>query len=73
MNAESLLNRNAAEMAAAVRNGAVSASALVQASLARIGATEPRVNAFTDVTAQRALRTATPARRPCPCSAFRSR
>ena len=59
MNAESLLNRNAAEMAAAVRNGAVSASALVQASLARIGATEPRVNAFTDVTAQRALRTAT--------------
>jgi len=42
-------------MAAAVRRGKCSAAALVEASLARIAATEPRVNAFTDVTAARAL------------------
>jgi Asp-tRNA(Asn)/Glu-tRNA(Gln) amidotransferase A subunit family amidase len=45
-------------MAAAVRSGAVSAVALVQASLDRIAGTDGRVNAFTDVTAERALRRA---------------
>ena len=41
--------------AAAVRRGDCSATAIVQASLARIAATDGRVNAFTDVTASRAL------------------
>jgi amidase/aspartyl-tRNA(Asn)/glutamyl-tRNA(Gln) amidotransferase subunit A len=45
-------------MAAAVRSGAVSATTLAQASLARIAATDTRINAFTDVTAQRALQAA---------------
>jgi 1-carboxybiuret hydrolase len=58
MNAASLLNESAGAMAAAVRRGHVSASELAQASLDRIGATEARINAFTDVTAQRALHTA---------------
>ena len=58
MNADALLNGSALDMAAAVRNGATSASALLQASLARIAATNARVNAFTDVTAQRAMRVA---------------
>ena len=40
---------------AAVRRGHCSATAIVQASLARIAATDGRVNAFTDVTASRAL------------------
>jgi len=55
MTAGELLSRPAAEIAAAVRAGAVSASAMVQASLARIEATDGRVNAFTDRTAGRAL------------------
>ncbi len=58
MTVESLLNGSAADMAAAVRSGAVSAAALTRASLARIDATEGRVNAFTDITAQRATQTA---------------
>jgi amidase/aspartyl-tRNA(Asn)/glutamyl-tRNA(Gln) amidotransferase subunit A len=58
MNADELLMGTAAEMAAAVRTRAVSATALVQASLVRIGSTDARVNAFTDVTAQRALQAA---------------
>jgi amidase/aspartyl-tRNA(Asn)/glutamyl-tRNA(Gln) amidotransferase subunit A len=58
VNADELLKGTAAEMAAAVRVQAVSATALVQASLVRIGATDARVNAFTDVTAQRALQAA---------------
>lgn len=45
-------------MAAAVRKGEISATALVQASLARISATDTQVNAFTDITADRALRRA---------------
>ena len=45
-------------MAAAVAAGRLSARALVEASLARIGATDARVNAFTDVVADRALRRA---------------
>ena len=49
---------SAAAMAAAVRAGHVSATALTEASLARIAATDARVNAFTDVTTARALATA---------------
>jgi 1-carboxybiuret hydrolase len=56
--AASLLLRPAHAIAAAVRQGDVSAEALVQASLARIEHTDGRVNAFTDVTATRALATA---------------
>ena len=52
---ELLLRGDAASMADAVRSGACSATALVQASLARIAATDGRVNAFTDVTASRAF------------------
>ncbi len=44
----------ASEIAAAVRSGAVSARAVVDAVLARIAAVDPKVNAFTDVTADRA-------------------
>ncbi|GGF72857.1 amidase [Azorhizobium oxalatiphilum] len=44
----------AAEIAAAVRDGRVSARAVVDATLARIAALNPQVNAFTDVTAERA-------------------
>ena len=58
MNASELLLREASEIAAAVRAGEVSATALAHASLERMGATEPRVNAFTDVTARRALEAA---------------
>ena len=58
MSADRLLQGSAAVMAAAVRTGAVSASDLVRASLARIAHTDERVNAFTDVTEQRALRAA---------------
>ncbi|CAM5789422.1 AtzE family amidohydrolase [Rhizobacter fulvus] len=58
MSAEALLRGSAAAMADAVRSGAVTATALVQASLMRICATDERVNAFTDVTAQRALQAA---------------
>ncbi|WP_077002067.1 AtzE family amidohydrolase [Variovorax sp. KK3] len=53
-----LLLKDAAAMAQAVRSGAVSAVALVQASLERIAATEGRVNAFTSVVRDRALRRA---------------
>ena len=53
--ASELLNQGAVAMAAAVRSGRVSATALVQASLARIAATDREVNAFTDITAERAL------------------
>ena len=58
MSATELLQRSAFEIAAAVREGAVSATSLAHASLERIAHTEPRINAFTDVTAQRALATA---------------
>lgn len=58
MNAEALLLGDAAGMAAAVRDGRASAGALVEASLSRIAATDPRVNAFTDVVAERARHTA---------------
>jgi len=49
---------NAGAIAEAVRGGALSARAAVQASLDRIAATEPKVNAFTAVLAERALKRA---------------
>ncbi|MDM0077619.1 AtzE family amidohydrolase [Variovorax sp. J2P1-59] len=53
-----LLQKDGCAMAAAVQSKAVSAVALVQASLDRIEATNGRVNAFTDVVRERALRRA---------------
>lgn len=58
MSAAGLLRQDASAMAEAVRGNAVSAVALVQASLDRIEATDGRVNAFTDVIRERALRRA---------------
>ena len=58
MNASELLLRDAADIADAVRAGHLSVTSLVHASLERIASTEPRVNAFTDVTARRALEAA---------------
>ena len=58
MSANSLLLKDATAMAEAVRTHSVSALALVQASLDRIDATEGRVNAFTNVVRERALRRA---------------
>jgi AtzE family amidohydrolase len=55
VSADTLLAGTATGIAAAVQRGEVSASTMVQASLARITATDARVNAFTDLTAQRAL------------------
>ncbi|MGD9833494.1 MAG: AtzE family amidohydrolase [Piscinibacter sp.] len=48
----------ALEIAAQVRSGAVSASSVVHASLALIEASEPKVNAFTAVLAERARKRA---------------
>jgi amidase/aspartyl-tRNA(Asn)/glutamyl-tRNA(Gln) amidotransferase subunit A len=48
----------ATAIAEAVRGGSASAVAAVQASLDRIAATEARINAFTEVLAERALRRA---------------
>ena len=58
MSAAALLKQDACAMADAVRGNAVSAVALVQASLDRIEATDRRVNAFTAVLRERALRRA---------------
>jgi 1-carboxybiuret hydrolase len=58
MNAADWLLRDAGDIADAVREGLVSATDLAHASLERIAQTEPRINAFTDVTAMRALDTA---------------
>ena len=58
MNAAELLLQDASAIAEAVRGGAVTATALVGASLERIAATDGRVNAFTDVVRERALRRA---------------
>ncbi|MEA2758539.1 MAG: 1-carboxybiuret hydrolase [Methylobacteriaceae bacterium] len=49
---------SAAEIAAKVASGAVNARAVVDATLARIAALNPKVNAFTDVVADRARQTA---------------
>lgn len=48
----------AAEIARAVAAGEVTATAVVEAALRRIAADDPRVNAFTDVLAERARRRA---------------
>lgn len=58
MTATQLLARDAGAMAAAVSAGTVTATALVQAALHRIEATNGRVNAFTEVVRDRALRRA---------------
>lgn len=49
---------SAAATAAAIRTGAVSAVEVAKAALARIAADNPKLNAFTDLTAERALREA---------------
>jgi amidase/aspartyl-tRNA(Asn)/glutamyl-tRNA(Gln) amidotransferase subunit A len=49
---------SAVALAEAVRTGQASARAVTQAALDRIGATEPKVNAFTSVLAERALKRA---------------
>lgn len=56
--AASLATATAAEIATAVASGAVTARAVIEATLARIAAVDPKVNAFTDVTAERARATA---------------
>jgi amidase len=53
--AAELLFRPVTELAAAVRSGELSARELVQASLDRIGALNPQLNAFVDVLAEEAL------------------
>jgi len=55
MNPSEVLDAGAARIADAVRRREVSATELIRASLARIAATDPRINAFTDITAERAL------------------
>ncbi|PZP98768.1 MAG: AtzE family amidohydrolase [Variovorax paradoxus] len=55
MTAGELLLADGATMAAAVRAGQAGAVALAEASLARIAATDGRVNAFTDLVRERAL------------------
>jgi len=54
MRAGELLVGTAGAIAAAVQARTISAAAMVDASLARIGAIDPAVNAFTDVVAERA-------------------
>jgi 1-carboxybiuret hydrolase len=49
---------NATDIAAAVQGGGTSARAVVQSALALVQATEPKVNAFTAVLAERALKRA---------------
>ena len=50
-----LMQRSAVEQAALVRSGEISARELVEASLAQIDRTNPRLNAFVAVRAERAL------------------
>ncbi len=52
------LPASATAIAAAVRSGETTALAIIEATLARIEGRNPRLNAFTDVVAARALRTA---------------
>lgn len=56
--ASDLMLRSPAELAQLVRTGEVSARELVEASLERIEALDPQVNAFTTLDAERALATA---------------
>ena len=58
MSAADLLGSSAAAIAHAVRTRAVSAAAMVEASLERIQATDAVVHAFTDLTMERARRRA---------------
>jgi len=58
MNASEWLGSSAAGIAHAVRTRAVSATAIVEATFAQIEATDGIVNAFTDLTAERAHRRA---------------
>lgn len=58
MNAAALLDGDAGAIAAAVRSRAVTAEEVAEAALARILARNPVLNAFTDITAGRALTTA---------------
>ena len=51
-----LIDRSALEIAAAVKSGEVSAREVAEAALARIEKRNPALGAFTDVTAERALR-----------------
>jgi len=50
-----LLDGSAADIAAAVNRRDVTAAAMAETALARIGASDGRINAFTDLTAQRAF------------------
>ena len=54
----SAVERDAAVIAASVRDGSSTARGETEAALARIAAANPAINAFTDVLAERALRTA---------------
>lgn len=54
MTAEDLVGASAASIAAAVRDGTVSAGAVLEATIARVEAVNPMINAFTSVTAERA-------------------
>ncbi|MGI8920247.1 MAG: amidase [Solirubrobacteraceae bacterium] len=56
--ASSLLSRSASELSALLKRGEVSSRELVEASLSRIEALNPRVNAFTLIDADRALEAA---------------
>ncbi|MCU0985334.1 MAG: AtzE family amidohydrolase [Acetobacteraceae bacterium] len=58
MSAEALLDGDAAAIAAAVRAQKVTAESVAEAALARIAARNATLNAFTDVTAARALASA---------------
>ena len=49
---------SALDIAAAVKGGTLTAMAAAEASLARIGARDGKINAFTEVTRERALREA---------------
>ncbi len=55
MRAGALLDQSSAAIAEAVRSRAASALAVAEAAIARIAARNPALNAFTDVTADRAL------------------
>lgn len=55
MSAEALLDGDGAAIAEAVRYGRVSAVVVAEATLARISARNAEVNAFTDVSAERAI------------------
>lgn len=54
MSVEELLDRDATGVAAAVARGEASAAEIAEAAIARIAARNPVLNAFTDVTAERA-------------------